>query len=181
MYSMYKFGGRQFQCEWGIHLQSHGNLNAAVFVSRHPPCSGRKRNSTHHTPKLSHKNNIEHNLFHIRLLLFVSSMLSYYLRVCVVIIVLLITVLILNYPVFLLASCIGDFRVLIWIDTYLRHSKTKNKRVRSEKCLILKMIPGLHVNMEVVVIGQIKNIGKISNTLLLKRLVLDLNYLLFIL
>lgn len=43
------------------------------------------------------------------------------------------------------------------------------------------MIPGLHVNMEVVVIGQIKNIGKISNTLLLKRLVLDLNYLLFIL
>lgn len=43
------------------------------------------------------------------------------------------------------------------------------------------MIPELHVNMEVVVIGQIKNIGKISNTLLLKRLVLDLNYLLFIL
>lgn len=43
------------------------------------------------------------------------------------------------------------------------------------------MIPGLRVNMEVVVIGQIKNIGKILNTLLLKRLVLDLNYLLFIL
>lgn len=43
------------------------------------------------------------------------------------------------------------------------------------------MIPGLHVNMEVVVIGKIKNIGKISNTLLPKRLVFDLNYLLVIL